>query len=101
MESGCLVVGNYQLVRPGAVRLETQYRVPNIVDSTLPSRRIYRLRFHKQPGRDRDTLTVRVTVPDGARVTRSSPGGMTRGRTVTFATTTELDRDFEVEFAPG
>ena len=101
MESGCLVVGNYLFVRPGHVELETTYRTPHIVqrrDGEV-GEWVYRLEFRKQPGRDDDGLTVRVTIPDGARLTGSSNGGVTSGSAVTFSTTTLTDQLFEVTFA--
>jgi len=101
LESGCLAVGNYQFVRPGTIHLTTEYTVPNVVERAVPGSgkgHVYRLQFRKQPGRDHDTLTVKVTVPDGMRAISWSQGGVPAGRAVTFALTTEFDRTFEVEF---
>jgi hypothetical protein len=103
LESGCLAVGSYQFVRPGTVHLTTDYTVPNIVQQAQPGsgkNKVYRLSFRKQPGRDHDTLTVKVTVPEGTRVISWSEGGVQAGTTVTFAVTTEFDHRFEVEFGP-
>ena len=43
---------------------------------------LLRLTYRKQAGRDRDTLTVRVTVPVGMTPTSWSEGGVLAGRTV-------------------
>ena len=101
MESGCLVVGNYLFVRPGQVELETTYHTPQIVQRRdgAGGEWVYRLEFRKQPGRDHDGLTVRVTIPDGARLTGSSEGGVAIGSVVSFSTTTLTDQLFEVTFA--
>lgn len=62
---------------------------------------LLRLTYRKQAGRDRDTLTVRVTVPDGMTPTSWSAGGVPAGRMVTFAVTSEFDHTFEVTFGPA
>jgi hypothetical protein len=102
-ESGCLAVGNYQSVRPGSVHLTTEFIAPDVVEPASGSGDggTYRLTFRKQAGRDHDTLTVRVTVPDGQAITAWSDGGSQVGRTVTFAVTTEFDHTFDVSYAPG
>ena len=104
LESGCLAVGNYQLVQPGTVQLTTEYVAPNVVEPAVAGSGqagSYRLTYRKQAGRDRDTLTVRVTVPDETTPTSWSEGGVFAGRTVTFAVTSELDHTFEVTFGPA
>ncbi len=99
-DSESLSVASYQLIRPGATHLETSYLAPRVVDSTDPSRQgTYRLSFFKQPGRDHDTLTVTVSVPEGTHPIGWSTGGSVLGRRVTFHTTTEFDRTFEVRYA--
>jgi hypothetical protein len=100
-ESGSLMVGNYQFIRPGKVNLETRYLAPDVVESASdPAREgTYRLTFHKQAGRDRDGLVVRVTVPEGTIPSAWSEGGRLDGQTVVFETTTEFDRIFEVSYA--
>lgn len=100
-ELGSLAVGNYHMVRPGTTHLETTYLVPQVVVSeTDPAvEGTYRLSFFKQAGRDRDTLHVSVTVPPGTRPVTWSEGGSVDGSTVSFSTTTELDRVFEVTYA--
>lgn len=101
MEAGSLAVGNYQFVRPGVVHLETIYTVPGVVESATgdpATTGTYRLSFFKQPGRDGDTLLVRVTVPAGTIPTSWSDGGTREGATVTFSVTTEFDRTFEVTY---
>ena len=62
---------------------------------------LLRLTYRKQAGRDRDTLTVRVTVPVGMTPTSWSEGGVLAGRTVTFAVTSKFDHTFEVTFGPA
>jgi uncharacterized protein DUF4012 len=102
IESGSLAVGNYQFVRPGVVRLETAYLVPNILGSTTrdpATTGTYRLTFRKQPGRDRDSLRVSVTVPQGTIPTAWTDGGIMQGSVVTFSVTTEFDQVFEVTYA--
>jgi hypothetical protein len=101
-ESGSLAVGNYQFVRPGTVHLITTYLTPDVVEfdaGDAASQGTYRLEFRKQPGRNEDTLTVRVTVPDGMTPIAWSAGGQVEGDVVTFATTTETDHRFEVTYA--
>jgi hypothetical protein len=103
-ELGSLAVGNYLYVRPGVSHVETRYTVPGVVTSPAgdPARGgTYTLHFWKQAGRDKDTLTVRVTVPEGTRPTRWSAGGTVSGRSVTFTTTSEFDRSFEVTYQAG
>ncbi|MGH2384856.1 MAG: DUF4012 domain-containing protein [Candidatus Limnocylindria bacterium] len=94
------VVGNYQLIRPGVANLETSYVAPQVVvtESDPSEEGTYRLSFFKQPGRDDDTLRIRVTVPQGTHPVSWSGVGSVSGRTVTFETTTELDRTFEVRY---
>ena len=102
-EAGSLTVGNYQLVKPGMFRLETRYIVPGLLtssDGQAASPGTYALTFLKQAGRDGDGLIVRVTVPPATVPTSWSVGGVRDGSTVTFATTTEFDRTFEVSYAP-
>lgn len=101
LELGSLAVGNYHMVRPGTTRLETGYLAPQVVNSaTDPAiEGTYRLSFFKQAGRDRDTLSVRVTVPPGTRPVTWSEGGSVDGTTVSFSTTTEVDHLFEVSYA--
>jgi hypothetical protein len=104
LESGCLAVGNYQYVQPGTVHLTTEYIAPNVVVPVIAGSGqggTYLLTYRKQAGRDRDTLTVRVTVPDGMTPTAWSDGGVLAGRTVTFAVTSEFDHTFEVTFGPA
>lgn len=102
-EAGSLTVGNYLLVRPGQTTLETTYLAPGVVTETDDPARsgTYRLSFWKQAGRDSDTLTVRVTVPEGTVPVEWSEGGELDGTSVVFTTTTELDRLFEVTYAPA
>jgi hypothetical protein len=94
-------VGNYQIIQPGVLNLTTTYRAPDVVvDTTDPAHQgTYRLSFYKQAGRSADTLTVSVTVPVGTVPTAWSDGGTLSGTTVTFSTTTEFDRTFEVTYA--
>lgn len=104
LESGCLAVGNYQFVQPGTVHLTTEYLAPNVVAPAAAGAGqggTYRLTYHKQAGRDRDTLTVRVTVPAGMIATSWSAGGVMAGSTVTFAVTSEFDHTFVVAFGPA
>jgi hypothetical protein len=99
VESGSLAVGNYQLVTPGAVHLTTAYTIPSVVQAASghpASGGTYTLRFFKQPGRDRDTLTVRVNVPSGTVPAQWSDGGVRAGSTVTFSVTTAFDQTFTV-----
>ena len=96
-----MVVGNYQFVRPGVVRLTTTYTTPGVVihatgDPTVTG--TYRLVFRKEPGRSADTLRVRVTVPPGSTPTTWSDGGTLDGSTVTFSVTTEYDHTFQVSY---
>jgi hypothetical protein len=101
-ESGSLAVGNYQLVRPGTVHLETTYRTHDVVEfegGDAASRGTYRLQFRKQPGRNDDSLTVRVAVPDGTAPIAWSVGGEPDGDVVIFAVTTQTDHLFEVTYA--
>jgi hypothetical protein len=100
LESGSLCVANYQLIGPGVTQLETRYVASQVVVSASDPavNGIYRLSFIKQPGRDRDTLTVSVTVPEGTIPVSWSEGGTVNGRTVTFRATTEFDRAFEVTY---
>lgn len=103
LEAGSLAVGNYQFVRPGVVHLETIYTTPGIVESGTgdpAAMGTYRLSFRKQPGRDGDTLVVRVTVPTGTVPTTWSDGGTRKGSTVTFSVTTAFDHTFEVTYDP-
>jgi hypothetical protein len=97
MESGSLAVGNYLFVKPGQVQLETTYHTPDVAQRG-PVGWVYRLQFRKQPGRDHDRLGVRVTLPDGARLTGWTAGGIATGSVVTFSTTTAIDQVFEVSF---
>jgi hypothetical protein len=104
LESGSLAVGNYLYVPPGDGRLETTYHVPAVVISSAgdPAREgTYRLTFRKQPGRDHDTLRVSVTVPEGTVPRSWTDGGVANGSVVTFTTTTEFDRVFEVTYGTG
>ncbi|MDQ2942092.1 MAG: DUF4012 domain-containing protein [Candidatus Dormibacteraeota bacterium] len=98
---GSLSVGNYQLIRPGVTHLETSYLAPQVVVSESdPSKEgTYRLSFFKQPGRDHDTLNVTVSVPPGTEPVSWSDGGSVSGNKVSFSTTTEFDRYFEVRYA--
>jgi hypothetical protein len=102
-ELGCLVVANYLQIRPGVTHLETRYVAPHVVQSPDDPARsgTYRLDVRKQAGRDHDTVTVRVTVPPGTVPVAWSSGGAVGGQTVTFSTTTEFDRTFEVTYEPG
>ena len=89
-------------MRPGTVHLTTDYVAPGVVEPAASGQGgTYRLDFRKQAGRDADTLTVRVTVPDGMVPTSWSDGGVLDGSAVTFTTTTEFDRVFEVTFGPS
>jgi hypothetical protein len=102
LESGSLAVGNYQFVRPGTVHLKTVYTTPDVVDSQghdPASQGTYRLQFRKQPGRNHDTLRVRITVPKGTTATSWSEGGTLDGASVTFSVATETDHFFEVTYA--
>jgi len=100
-ESGCLAVGNYQLIRPGTVELETRYLAPGVVESVSDPalEGVYRLTFRRQPGRGQDGLVVRVMVPEGTTPSAWSEGGRLDGQVVVFETTTESDRLFEVSYA--
>lgn len=102
-ELGSLTVGNYQMVAPGTVHLETRYLAPQVVatDGDPGASGRYRLTFRKQAGRDQDTLTVHVTVPPGAFPVSWSEGGIRDGSMVTFRTTTATDRFFEVIYHRG
>lgn len=102
-ELGCLVVANYLQIPPGITHLETRYVAPHVVQSPDDPARsgAYRLDVRKQAGRDRDTVTVRVTVPPGAMPVAWSSGGTVDGRTITFTTTTEFDHTFDVTYGPG
>ncbi len=89
---------------PGTVHLTTRWYAPDVVvPATTGSAGggTYRLTYRKQAGRDGDTLTVRVTVPDGMKPTSWSDGGVLDGDAVTFDTTSEFDRTFEVAFGPA
>ena len=98
-EPGGLSVGNYQLIEPGTTTLTTVYFVPDVViPGDGPGHGIYRLHFYKQPGRDNDTMTIRVSVPDGAVPVSWSPGGAMDDGVVTFTFTTEFDQTLEVTF---
>jgi hypothetical protein len=100
-EARAMVVGNYQLIEPGTVRLETLYMTPHVVTSDVSdpaSSGTYRLEFRKQPGRSLDRLKVVVRVPDGTRPTKWTPGGIATDATVSFSVTTEYDRAFEVVY---
>lgn len=101
LESGCLAVANYQLVAPGSVRLETVYAVPGVVTASEgrpATGGTYSLHFFKQPGRDGDALTVRVTVPGGTIPIQWSSGGVRTGSTVVFTASTAFDRTFTVTY---
>jgi uncharacterized protein DUF4012 len=103
-ELGSLSVANYLSVPPGVLHLETKYSVRGVVVSAArdPARSgTYTLHFRKQAGRDKDTLTVRVTVPPGTHPQSPSQDGQADGQTVTFKTTTEFDRTFVVTYAAG
>ena len=100
LESGCLAVGNYLFVQPGTVQLETTYHTLEIVQPPAEpgGTSLYRLQFHKQPGRDHDGLIVRVEIPDGASLSDWTDGGRASGSVVTFSGTTVTDRVFDVRF---
>lgn len=100
LEFGSLAVANYHMVRPGTTRLTTSYLAPQVVVSERDPavEGTYRLSFFKQAGRDGDTLQVQVTVPPGTHPVSWSEGGRVDGRTVSFSTTTELDREFMVSY---
>lgn len=103
-ELDCLVIANYLQIRPGITHLETRYVAPHVVESAVgdPARAgTYHLSFWKEAGRDQDTLIVHVTVPAGTVPVAWTSGGTVSGRTVTFSTTTEFDRTFEVTYGPG
>lgn len=98
-EPGGLSVGNYQIIEPGTTTLTTTYFVPDIViPGDGPGDGTYRLHFFKQPGRDHDTVTVRVAVPEGTVPVSWSPGGSADDGVVTFTFTADFDRTLEVTF---
>ena len=76
-EGDSLAIGNYQLIRPGTVHLTTEYNAPHVVAAAAggySAGGTYRLMFRKEPGRDKDSLVVRVTVPTGMAPTEWSQG---------------------------
>ena len=102
-EGNSLAVGNYQFIRPGTVHLTTEYTAPRVVEPAAggySAGGTYTLAFRKQAGRDKDSLIVRVTVPDGMTPTDWTSGGVQDGQAVTFTVTTELDHVFDVTYRP-
>ena len=72
---GLVEVGGYLVVEPGSVlTLPVVYALnENVVRRVGPGRYEYRLLLTKQPGIDDDRVSVRVQLPEGARVVASSP----------------------------
>lgn len=95
-EGGRVVVGGYNGLKTGELRTVRLGWQPNV----QPSRPgVYRLLVQRQPGAPDRLLTVRLTLPPGARAQASTSGGEWQGPTVTWQTRLDQDRIFFVELA--
>ncbi|MCH7607255.1 MAG: DUF4012 domain-containing protein [Chloroflexi bacterium] len=98
---GLVEVGGYVVVEPGTVlTLPLAYSLrANVIRSVGPGRYEYRLLLAKQPGIDDDRVSVRVQLPEGARVvTVSPPSVRADGNTVTWEHTLVRDSELIVVF---
>ena len=98
---GLVEVGGYLVVEPGSVlTLPLAYALKaNVIRSVGPGRYEYRLLLAKQPGIDDDRVSVRVQLPEDARVVAVSPPSVrVDGNTVTWQHTLVRDSELIVVF---
>ena len=98
---GLVEVGGYLVVEPRTVlTFPLVYALKaNVIRSAGPGRYEYRLLLAKQPGIDSDRVSVRVQLPEGARVVASSPAfANASGSTVTWEHTLARDAELVVVF---
>lgn len=98
---GLVEVGGYVVVEPGAVlTLPLEYALnASVIRSVGPGRYEYRLLLSKQPGMDNDRVSVRVQLPDVARVVASSPpSARASGSVVAWELTLAQDAELVVVF---
>ena len=98
---GLVEVGGYVVVEPGTVlTLPLAYALnPNVIRRVGPQQYEYRLLLTKQPGMDDDRLSIRVQLPEDARVVTFSPSSARASESmVTWEHTLARDAELVVVF---
>jgi hypothetical protein len=94
-------VGGYIAVEPGSITtIPLEYQLPwKIVRPREGASFEYRLLLQKQPGMDRDQVSVSVELPRGAELLDASPTPTSRnGRSVAFNFPLDSDKEVSVVF---
>jgi hypothetical protein len=94
-------VGGYIAVEPGSTTtIPLEYQLPwNLVKPIGQDSFEYRLLLQKQPGMDRDRVSVAVELPNGTELLATSPAPNTRnGRWVTFDFPLDSDKQVVITF---
>jgi Protein of unknown function (DUF4012) len=92
------VVGNYLLIEPGSADLTYKWLAPGAATKT-GSTWLYRLTLQRQPAIGPKSVTVNVTLPDGATVQNVSPGATATGNSVTFDTPLTTDQVLQIRYS--
>jgi hypothetical protein len=101
-EAGRTAFGNYLMIPPGQGQLAYRWISPYAaaVDSDGRSG-LYRLTIQKQMGTLGDAVSLRITLPEGARLLNATPGLTIQGRAVTLDTRLAADLQLEVRYSLG
>jgi hypothetical protein len=94
-------IGGYITVEPGSVTtIPLEYQLPwKIVRSRESGAFEYRLLVQKQPGMDRDQVSVSVELPPGAELVDASPTPTSRnGRSLVFNFALDSDKEVSLVF---
>jgi len=96
-EAGRAVVGNFLLIAPGTANMTYQWSSPGVVTRDGDDW-VYRLTIQKQPGQGPEPITLRLALPDGATMVRSSDGLEVSGQHLAYTGTMTADLTFEVRY---
>ena len=93
-------LGGYITVQPGSITtVPIQYRLPEILRPVAPDVFEYRLLLQKQPGMDRDRVSIVVELPPNAELLSTSPEyNSIRGQRLLFDFTLSRDTTVAVSF---